>query len=95
MKAAFAILVLLITTTLSVYKPWGFTPYGLRLHQKRRMMQGSTEVAIPTALVDAAFTPIGSQRKRLALFLGLSSALIIALVLMHHLLGHGFRDHGF
>ena len=95
MKAALAILVLLITTTLSVYKPWGLTPYGRRLQQKRRMMQGSTEVEIPTALAVATLTPISSQRKRLALFLGLFSALIITLVLMHHLLGHGFRGHGF
>jgi hypothetical protein len=28
--AAAALLVLLVATTLSVYKPWGMTPYGLR-----------------------------------------------------------------
>jgi hypothetical protein len=29
-KAGAALLVLLVVTTLSVYKPWGMTPYGLR-----------------------------------------------------------------
>ena len=29
--AAAALFVLLITTTLSVYKPWGLTPYGIRM----------------------------------------------------------------
>ena len=28
--AGLAILVLLMVTTISVYKPWGLTPYGLR-----------------------------------------------------------------
>ena len=28
--AAAALFVLLVTTTLSVYKPWGMTPYGIR-----------------------------------------------------------------
>lgn len=95
MKAALAILALLTTTALSVYKPWGLTSYGRRLQQKRRMMHAGTEVASPTALADAAHTPVGDQRRRLALFFGLFSGLIIALILMHHLLGHGFRGHGF
>ena len=33
--AAAALLVLIVTTTLSVYKPWGLTPYGRRQHLER------------------------------------------------------------
>lgn len=33
--AGLALLVLLATTTLSVYKPWGLTPYGRRKHKER------------------------------------------------------------
>jgi hypothetical protein len=35
--AGAALLVLLAATALSVYKPWGRTPYGLRQRQERRM----------------------------------------------------------
>lgn len=40
--AGAALLVLLITTTISVYKPWGRTPYGLRVQykQNKRMPTG-------------------------------------------------------
>jgi hypothetical protein len=35
--AALAILLLLVATTLSVYKPWGKTPYGQRLDQREQL----------------------------------------------------------
>jgi hypothetical protein len=33
--AAAALFVLCVTTTLSVYKPWGMTPYGIRMQSAR------------------------------------------------------------
>ena len=35
-KAALALLTLLVTTTLSVFKPWGLTQYGLNTRRERR-----------------------------------------------------------
>jgi hypothetical protein len=36
--AGAALLVLLVATTLSVYKPWGLTPYGRRKQHERRQV---------------------------------------------------------
>lgn len=44
--AASALVALLVTTTLSVYKPWGMTPYGLRKQRPGAGDLGST----PTSL---------------------------------------------
>jgi hypothetical protein len=41
--ASLAVLVLLATTTLSVYKPWGRTPYGERKYREERL-QSSAEI---------------------------------------------------
>lgn len=95
LKAVLAMVVLLITTTLSVYKPWGLTSYGRRLQQKRRGAQSSAAIELSTALANCEPAPATSRRTRLMLFLALSGLLIVGLVLMHHLFGQGIRSHGF
>lgn len=92
LKAGLAIIVLLIVTTLSVYKPWGLTAYGHRLQRKRQTTQFSAAVEIPTAPSGSHLAQTARRRARLALILGLLSAVIIALVSMHHL--HGLSGHG-
>lgn len=39
LHAGAALLLLLVATTLAVYKPRGLTPYGQRRHEKRRLWQ--------------------------------------------------------
>lgn len=41
MDASLAIAVLLTTTALSVYKPWGRTPYGIRAEEQERVAPAS------------------------------------------------------
>jgi hypothetical protein len=71
------LLVLLAATVLSIYKPWGLTPYG-----RRRMLQ-------PTmASIGASATSISWKLYVLFGFVGLLILLIIL-----HLIGGGFPHH--
>src|SRR5438876_10161750 len=72
--AAAALFVLLVTTTLSVYKPWGMTPYGIRRE---------SEVA-------AGRRPIANRRSRPAgryVVIGIIG--FVLLMLAFHLVGGG------
>jgi hypothetical protein len=75
--ASAALFVLFITTTLSVYKPWGLTPYGLRQH--RETMPGWRPVASPPA--------------RLGRYLLAGMLAFIVLLLLIHLAGGGLHGH--
>jgi hypothetical protein len=48
--AGLAVLVLLATTTLSVYKPWGLTRYGRRAQQRVEAIEGSPSLILKIAL---------------------------------------------
>jgi hypothetical protein len=76
--ASAALFVLLVTTMLSVYKPWGMTPYGLRKQQE----------------LTAAWRPAASRRVvpwgRYVLF-GIVGVLLLILLL--HLAGGGLHRH--
>src|SRR5713101_5574158 len=76
--ACAALFVLLVTTTLSVYKPWGMTPYGLRM-QNEELAAWRTPSTRPLA-------PWG----RYVLF-GISA--VVLLVLLLHLAGIGLHAH--
>ena len=76
--ACAALFVLLVTTTLSVYKPWGMTSYGLR------RQNGVTTAWRPTS--SRQVSPWG----RYVLF-GIVS--VIVLVLLLHLAGIGLHAH--
>ena len=53
---ALGLLVLFTNTVLSIYKPWGLTPYGRRKQQERRRVSQTTpsEVVEPTLPVEPA-----------------------------------------
>jgi len=76
--ACAALFVLLVTTTLSVYKPWGMTPYGLRMQNE----------------VLAAWRPSSTRPLapwgRYVLF-GIIG--VVLLVLLLHLAGMGLHAH--
>jgi hypothetical protein len=73
-----AILLLLVVTTLGVYKPWGLTRYGRRKQQERRKVQHETENE----------TPLGVK-----IFYAVIGVLVLVVVVLH-LTGHGFEGHG-
>jgi hypothetical protein len=73
-----AILLLLVVTTLGVYKPWGLTPYGRRKQQERRKVQQQPD----------SETPLGVK-----IFLAVIGLLVLMFVALH-LTGHGFQGHG-
>jgi MFS family permease len=73
-----AILLLLVVTTLGVYKPWGLTRYGRRKQQERRKVQQQPDGG----------TPLGIK-----IFFAVIGALVLVFVILH-LTGHGFESHG-
>ena len=75
--AAGGLLVLVAATVLSIYKPWGLTPYG-----RRRLSQAATASVGPTAT---------SISWKLYVLLGFVGLLILLIVL--HLIGGGFPHH--
>jgi hypothetical protein len=73
-----AIVLLLVVTTLGVYKPWGLTRYGRRKQQERRIVQQQPDNA----------TPLGVK-----VFFALIGIFVLVFVVLH-LTGHGFESHG-
>lgn len=73
-----AILLLLMVTTLGVYKPWGLTRYGRRKQQERRKVQYQPDNQ----------TPLGVK-----IFFAVIGVLVLVFVALH-LTGHGFESHG-
>jgi uncharacterized membrane protein YidH (DUF202 family) len=76
---SFAILLLLVVTTLGVYKPWGLTRYGQRKQQHRSK--------VPRQQPDSK-TPLGVK-----VFFIVVGVLVLVFVLLH-LFGYGFESHG-
>ena len=73
-----AILLLLVATSLGVYKPWGLTRYGRRKQQEQRKVeqQPSNE------------TPLGVK-----IFYAVIGVLVLVVVALHAT-GHGFGSRG-
>jgi hypothetical protein len=88
------LLVLLATTTLSVYKPWGRTRYWRRKQQERLDTRGGTRMSSPLTLPDT-----GNEATRdafplgLKIFLAIVGVSVTAFVLLH-LTGGGPASHG-
>lgn len=76
--ASAALFVLFVTTTLSVYKPWGMTPYGLRKQDEATAVWRQT--AGPRPVTPGRYVLLG-------IF-----GLVLLLVLLH-LAGGGFPGH--
>jgi hypothetical protein len=73
-----AIVLLLVVTTLGVYKPWGLTRYGRRKQQERHKVQQQPDDG----------TPLGVK-----IFLAVIGVLVLVFVVLH-LTGQGFESHG-
>src|SRR6266704_4816091 len=73
-----AILLLLVATTLGVYKPWGLTRYGRRKRQEQRKVQPQPNNQ----------TPLGVK-----IFYAVIGVLVLVVVALH-LTGHSFGSHG-
>jgi hypothetical protein len=73
-----AIFVLLVITTLGVYKPWGLTNYGRRRQEKRLQVPMESHGRIPFGV---------------KLFLCAIGVFVLAFVVLH-LTGRGFERHG-
>ena len=73
-----AIVLLLLATSLGVYKPWGLTRYGRRKRQEQRKVQPQPNNE----------TPLGVK-----IFYAVIGVLVLVVVALH-LTGHGFSSHG-
>ena len=74
-----AVVVLLVNTTLSVYKPWGKTRYGLR--KEGKLQEGLAEQGL-----------LGNQS--LGRYMLVGTAVLILLFILLHLAGGGLGGHG-
>jgi hypothetical protein len=81
------LLVLLIITALSVYKPWGLTRYGLRKQQERRDETRRSPQAVGVKAMSGL-----SRGLRISLAAGVGALVVVVHVSMY-LTGHGFH-HG-
>jgi len=73
-----AIVLLLVVTTLGVYKPWGLTRYGRRKQQERRKVQQQPDTE----------TPLGVK-----VFFAVIGVLVLVFVVLHFT-GLCFESHG-
>ena len=94
--ASGGLLVLLVITALSVYKPWGLTRYGQRKWQDRRHespRSGETAGAKPMSEPDnETIGGILSRGLKISLAAG-AGALVVVVHISMYLTGHGFH-HG-
>jgi hypothetical protein len=81
--ASAALFVLFATTTLSVYKPWGMTPYGLR-----KQYEDATATS-RLMLVSDRF----AQRGRPGRYVVLAIIGFVLLIVLLHLAGVGLHEH--
>ena len=90
-QAGLAVLVLLAVTTLSVFKPWGLTPNGIRKRHERLSGSPCAATATPPDLDNDALASLPFGFKIFAVV----TAIVIALFgMFHHLTGAGVGNHG-
>jgi len=90
--ASFGLLALLAITTLSVYKPWGRTPYGERKQQELRQASAEFPVTCATAVLRE---PVNRAAGRsfpvgLKIFISATAVLVLMFAVVHHS-GHSFH----
>jgi len=88
-EAGFAVLVLVVTTVLSVYKPWGLTRYGWRIQQKGRVQLNATGTPDRSALSGSDYAATHTLPLGLRIFLAMTALLVGIFAASHHLGGHG------
>lgn len=86
------LLVLLAATVLSVYKPWGMTPYGLRTQHERRNVSLAD---LPSSPASDAEMGQGSSTNtpRWVYVVGIHAIGLALLFLVVHLTGGSWRSH--
>jgi hypothetical protein len=84
--------VLLAATVLSVYKPWGMTPYGLRKQRERRQV---SLAELPSRPESDGTVGLGATNKtpRWVYVVGIHAIGVALLFLVMHLIGGGLRSH--
>ena len=90
--AAGGLLVLLAATTLSVYKPWGMTPYGRRKQDERRKVSQVDLLAYPDSSVGPNQGSTTSA-PRWVYVVGIHAIGLVLLFVALHLTGGGLRSH--
>ncbi|HXG72199.1 MAG TPA: hypothetical protein VNJ04_16430 [Gemmatimonadaceae bacterium] len=90
--AAGGLLVLLAATVLSVFKPWGMTPYGRRRQIEGRVVPSAAMPARP-ALPDVPRVGSAARTPRWAYVVGIHAVGLFLLLLILHLTGGGLRSH--
>ena len=94
--AAGGLLVLLAATTLSVYKPWGMTPYGQRKQHERRKMSQAELPSHPKSINDGSvgrdwgFT---TSTPRWVYVVGVHALGLLIFFVVLHLTGAGLPSH--
>ena len=89
-KAALAVLALLVITALSVFKPWGLTPYGFR---KRRERLSGTALAAGSTPPDPENEATASLQLGFKIFATVTAIVIVIFGMLHHLTGGGPMHH--
>lgn len=90
--AAGGLLVLLAATALSIYKPWGLTPYGLRRQLRAREIPAA-DLSLGFGPAMAMATRSASATPRWMYVVGLHAVGVVLLLLIMHLAGGGMRMH--
>ena len=90
--AAGGLLVLLAATTLSVYKPWGMTPYGRRTQHERRKVSQAGLLSYPDSSVGPDQGAIISA-PRWVYVIGIHAVGLVLLFVVLHLTGRGLPGH--
>ncbi len=94
-EAGFAVLVLVVTTVLSVYKPWGLTLYGQRIQHERRVQLNGAGAPDRHTLSGSDEGAAHSLPLGLKIFLALAALLVGIFAASHHLGGHNPGHHHF
>jgi hypothetical protein len=86
------LLALLAATVLSVYKPWGMTPHGLRKQHKRRKVSLADLPSHPASDVGVGLES-STKTPRWVYLVGIHAIGLALLFLVVHLTGGGLRSH--
>ena len=86
-EAGFAVLVLIVTTVLSVYKPWGLTLYGQRIRQKRSAQLSVSATSDQVVPSDSGEIAVRRLPLELKIFLALTALMVKIFAVSHHLGG--------
>jgi hypothetical protein len=90
--AAGGILVLLVVTILSVYKPWGLTAYGRRKQQQRQYQPGRSPQTVGVkAMSDPNNETTADLPRGLKIFLAAVGVFLVVVLVSMHLTGHSFH----